>query len=136
MKKALISVSNKKGLLEFVKQLVELDYEIISTGGTYKLLFENGIPVKMIDEVTGFPEIMDGRVKTLHPKVHGGLLCLRNNENHLKKHAFMQEKNKDFRWLLPGSCTAKSCRTTIFKMAMQHCFLECKRRVISAGNRQ
>ena len=85
MKKALISVSNKTGLLEFVKQLVELNYEIISTGGTFKLLQTNGIPVKMIDEVTGFPEIMDGRVKTLHPKVHGGLLCLRNNENHIKQ---------------------------------------------------
>jgi phosphoribosylaminoimidazolecarboxamide formyltransferase/IMP cyclohydrolase len=83
MKKALISVSNKTGLLDFVKQLVTLDYEIISTGGTYKLLHDNGIPVKMIDEVTGFPEIMDGRVKTLHPKVHGGLLCLRNDEKHL-----------------------------------------------------
>jgi len=83
MKKALISVSDKTGLLDFVKQLITLDYEIISTGGTYKLLKENGIPVKMIDEITGFPEIMDGRVKTLHPKVHGGLLCLRNNEHHI-----------------------------------------------------
>jgi len=83
MKKALISVSDKTGLIEFVKQLVTLGYEIISTGGTYKLLHENGISVKMIDEVTGFPEIMDGRVKTLHPKVHGGLLCLRNNERHI-----------------------------------------------------
>jgi phosphoribosylaminoimidazolecarboxamide formyltransferase/IMP cyclohydrolase len=85
MKKALISVSNKTGLLDFVKQLITFDYEIISTGGTFKLLHENGIPVKMIDEVTGFPEIMDGRVKTLHPKVHGGLLCLRNNENHIEQ---------------------------------------------------
>ena len=83
MKRALISVSNKTGLLDFVKQLITFDFEIISTGGTYKLLHENGISVKMIDEVTGFPEIMDGRVKTLHPKVHGGLLCLRNNENHI-----------------------------------------------------
>jgi len=83
MKKALISVSNKTGLLDFVKQLITFDYEIISTGGTYKLLHENGIPVKMIDEITGFPEIMDGRVKTLHPKVHGGLLCLRDNEQHI-----------------------------------------------------
>ena len=83
MKKALISVSHKDGLLDFVKQLITFNYEIISTGGTYKLLSENGIPVKMIDEVTGFPEIMDGRVKTLHPKVHGGLLCLRNNEGHI-----------------------------------------------------
>jgi len=83
MKKALISVSDKTGLLDFVKQLITLDFEVISTGGTYKLLHENGIPVKMIDEVTGFPEIMDGRVKTLHPKVHGGLLCLRNNDRHL-----------------------------------------------------
>ena len=85
MKRALISVSDKTGLLDFVKQLITCDYEIISTGGTFKLLHENGIPVKMIDEVTGFPEVMDGRVKTLHPKVHGGLLCLRNNENHTKQ---------------------------------------------------
>jgi len=83
MKKALISVSDKTGLPDFVKQLVTLGYEIISTGGTYKLLHDNGISVKMIDEVTGFPEIMDGRVKTLHPKVHGGLLCLRDNERHI-----------------------------------------------------
>jgi phosphoribosylaminoimidazolecarboxamide formyltransferase/IMP cyclohydrolase len=83
MKKALISVSDKTRLLDFVKQLITFDYEIISTGGTYKLLHENGISVKMIDEVTKFPEIMDGRVKTLHPKVHGGLLCLRNNERHI-----------------------------------------------------
>jgi phosphoribosylaminoimidazolecarboxamide formyltransferase/IMP cyclohydrolase len=83
MKRALISVSDKTNLIEFAKQLIAFDYEIISTGGTYKLLKENGIPVKMIDEVTGFPEIMDGRVKTLHPKVHGGLLCLRNNETHM-----------------------------------------------------
>jgi len=83
MKKALISVSNKTGLLEFVKQLILFDYEIISTGGTYKLLHENGISVKKIEEFTGFPEIMEGRVKTLHPKVHGGLLCLRNNEHHV-----------------------------------------------------
>ncbi|MDR0206716.1 MAG: bifunctional phosphoribosylaminoimidazolecarboxamide formyltransferase/IMP cyclohydrolase [Bacteroidales bacterium] len=82
MKKALISVSDKTGVLDFVKQLITFEYEIISTGGTFKLLHENGIPAKKIDEVTGFPEIMDGRVKTLHPKVHGGLLCLRNNENH------------------------------------------------------
>jgi len=83
MKKALISVSDKTGLPDFVKQLVTLGYEIISTGGTYKLLHDTGVSVKMIDEVTGFPEIMDGRVKTLHPKVHGGLLCLRNNEHHI-----------------------------------------------------
>jgi len=90
MKRALISVSDKTGLLDFVKQLATFNYEIISTGGTYKLLHENGIPVKMIDAVTEFPEIMDGRVKTLHPKVHGGLLCLRNNEHHLKQ---AQENN-------------------------------------------
>jgi len=85
MKKALISVSDKTGLLDFTEELINYNYEIISTGGTYKLLHENSIPVRMIDEVTGFPEIMDGRVKTLHPKVHGGLLCLRNNESHAKQ---------------------------------------------------
>jgi phosphoribosylaminoimidazolecarboxamide formyltransferase/IMP cyclohydrolase len=85
MKRALISVSDKTGLLDFVKQLITFDFEIISTGGTYKLLRENNIPVKMIDEITGFPEIMDGRVKTLHPRVHGGLLCLRDNDHHQKQ---------------------------------------------------
>ena len=80
---ALISVSDKSGLLPFAKALVEeLDFRILSTGGTARLLRENGIDAVDVSDHTGFPEMMDGRVKTLHPKIHGGLLCLRNNEEH------------------------------------------------------
>ncbi|GAB3043126.1 bifunctional phosphoribosylaminoimidazolecarboxamide formyltransferase/IMP cyclohydrolase [Virgibacillus ainsalahensis] len=84
-KRALISVSNKEGITAFAKGLSELDYEIISTGGTLRVLKDSGIEAKAIDEITGFPEIMDGRVKTLHPNVHGGLLAKRSNENHMKQ---------------------------------------------------
>lgn len=84
MKRALISVSDKTGVLEFAKELVSLGYEIISTGGTKKSLDEAGIPTISISEVTNFPEIMDGRVKTLHPNVHGALLCVRDNPEHVK----------------------------------------------------
>ena len=72
MKRALVSVSDKSGLVEFVSGLVENGYEIISTGGTKKALEQAGLKPIGISEVTGFPEILDGRVKTLHPKVHGG----------------------------------------------------------------
>lgn len=82
--RALVSVSNKTGLVEFVKNLKALGWDIIATGGTMKLLQESGIQVINISEVTGFPEICDGRVKTLHPKVHGGLLARRDNPDHLK----------------------------------------------------
>ncbi len=81
--RALISVSDKTGVVEFSKTLVDLGYEIISTGGTSKALEDAGISVTPIDQVTGFPEMMNGRVKTLHPKIHGGLLSLRDNENHM-----------------------------------------------------
>lgn len=84
-KRALISVSDKTGIVELVQELVKLDVEIVSTGGTKRTLEENGIDVMGISEVTGFPEIMDGRVKTLHPNVHGGLLALRANEDHQKQ---------------------------------------------------
>ncbi|RZT16563.1 bifunctional phosphoribosylaminoimidazolecarboxamide formyltransferase/IMP cyclohydrolase [Fictibacillus sp. BK138] len=82
IKRALVSVSNKEGLLPFAEKLASHGVEIISTGGTKKALEEAGIPVIGISEVTGFPEIMDGRVKTLHPKIHGGLLAVRDNETH------------------------------------------------------
>ena len=74
IKRALISVSDKTGIVEFAKSLVGFDIEILSTGGTAKLLTENGIEVTEVSDYTGFPEMMDGRVKTLHPKIHGGLL--------------------------------------------------------------
>lgn len=83
IRRALISVSDKSGVVEFARALKDLDVEIISTGGTAKILRESGIDVRDVSDVTGFPEMMDGRVKTLHPKIHGGLLSLRDNEQHL-----------------------------------------------------
>ncbi|PZM82035.1 MAG: bifunctional phosphoribosylaminoimidazolecarboxamide formyltransferase/inosine monophosphate cyclohydrolase [Candidatus Margulisiibacteriota bacterium] len=83
--RALISVSDKTGIVDFVMGLVDLGWEIISTGGTSKALKESGISVKDVSDITGFPEIMDGRVKTLHPAVHGGLLALRDNSEHMAK---------------------------------------------------
>src|SRR6266550_1521838 len=79
--RALISVSDKRGVVQFARELVALKWEIVSTGGTAEALRREGIPVIPIDQVTGFPEMMDGRVKTLHPKVHGGLLGRRDNQN-------------------------------------------------------
>ena len=89
MKRALISVTNKDGVVDFAKGLVELGFEIVSTGGTMKVLQENGVSCIAIDDVTGFPEMLDGRVKTLHPMVHGGLLYRRDLPSHvetIKKH--------------------------------------------------
>lgn len=85
IKRALISVSDKSGIIELAKYLVSQQVEIISTGGTFKLLQEQQIPVRDIANFTGFPEIMDGRVKTLHPKVHGGLLAVLDNPEHQKQ---------------------------------------------------
>ena len=83
--RALISVSDKTGIVEFAKELNLLGIEIISTGGTHKTLEEAGVPVIGISDVTGFPECLDGRVKTLHPNIHAGLLAIRNNEEHMKQ---------------------------------------------------
>ncbi|ROI08952.1 bifunctional phosphoribosylaminoimidazolecarboxamide formyltransferase/IMP cyclohydrolase PurH [Chryseobacterium sp. H3056] len=83
-KRALISVSDKSGLVDFAKFLEANNYELISTGGTFKHLKDAGLHPIQIDEVTNFPEMLDGRVKTLHPKVHGGLLAVRDNEEHMK----------------------------------------------------
>jgi hypothetical protein len=77
-RRALLSVSDKRDLIPFAKGLVAVGFELISTGGTAKGLAEAGLPVTPIDQVTGFPEMLDGRVKTLHPKVHGGLLVRRD----------------------------------------------------------
>ncbi|RIW33954.1 bifunctional phosphoribosylaminoimidazolecarboxamide formyltransferase/IMP cyclohydrolase PurH [Bacillus salacetis] len=84
-KRALISVSDKSGIVEFARELQELGYDIISTGGTKNILLDNGIFVTGVEEVTGFPEIMEGRVKTLHPKIHGGLLAKRDVEEHRRQ---------------------------------------------------
>jgi phosphoribosylaminoimidazolecarboxamide formyltransferase/IMP cyclohydrolase len=89
IRRALISVSDKTGLEELVKVLNEFKIEILSTGGTAKLIAGLGIPVKSVSDYTGFPEMLDGRVKTLHPKIHGGLLAIRDKKEHMeqiKKH--------------------------------------------------
>jgi phosphoribosylaminoimidazolecarboxamide formyltransferase / IMP cyclohydrolase len=85
MRRALISVSDKTGILEFAQELQALGVEIISTGGTAKMLAEKGVKVTGISEVTGFPEILDGRVKTLHPNIHSGLLAIMDKEEHRKQ---------------------------------------------------
>ena len=84
IKRALISVSNKTGIVEFAKELSALGIEVVSTGGTAKTLREAGIIVKDVSELTGFPEIMDGRVKTLHPLIHGGILARRDEASHME----------------------------------------------------
>ncbi len=90
IKRALISVSNKLGAVEFAKSLSKCGIEIISTGGTMKAIRAAGVPVTYVSDVTGFPEIMDGRVKTLNPKIHGGILAVRDSPEHIKQ---MQENN-------------------------------------------
>jgi phosphoribosylaminoimidazolecarboxamide formyltransferase/IMP cyclohydrolase len=85
IKRALISVSDKTGIVDLAKELSKFGVEIISTGGTAKLLKDSGVNVKEISEYTGFPEMLDGRVKTLHPKIHGGLLALRDNPEHINQ---------------------------------------------------
>ena len=82
IQRALISVSDKQGVVEFSRGLSQLGVEIVSTGGTASLLRDHKVPVKDVSELTGFPEMMDGRVKTLHPKIHGGILALRDNPEH------------------------------------------------------
>ena len=81
VRRALISVSDKQGVVEFARRLTALDIEILSTGGTFRLLSENDIPVTEVSDYTGFPEMMDGRVKTLHPKIHGGILARRGQDD-------------------------------------------------------
>jgi phosphoribosylaminoimidazolecarboxamide formyltransferase / IMP cyclohydrolase len=83
IKRALISLSDKTGIVELARELKKFDVEILSTGGTAKLLRESNVAVKDVSEYTGFPEMLDGRVKTLHPKIHGGLLALRDNPEHM-----------------------------------------------------
>ena len=82
IQRAILSVTDKSGIVEFANTLASLGVELVSTGGTAKLLRDSGVPVKDISELTGFPEMLDGRVKTLHPKVHGGILHVRSNKEH------------------------------------------------------
>ena len=84
IERAIISVTDKAGIVDFAKSLARFGVQILSTGGTARALREGGIEVTDISEYTGFPEMMDGRVKTLHPKVHGGLLGLRDNPEHIR----------------------------------------------------
>ena len=84
IKRALLSVSDKTGIVELAKFLSDNGVEIISTGGTMKAIKEAGIPVTYVSDVTGFPEIMDGRVKTLNPKIHGAILAVRSNPEHMQ----------------------------------------------------
>ena len=84
-KRALISVYDKTNIVEFCKKLIELNFEIISTGGTKKLLDQNDIKNISVEDVTNFPEMLDGRVKTLHPKIHGGILGILDNKSHVEK---------------------------------------------------
>ena len=81
IERALLSVTDKTGLLPFARQLQELGVELISTGGTAKLLRDNQIPVREVAEITGFPEMLDGRVKTIHPRIAAGILAIRDNRN-------------------------------------------------------
>lgn len=90
--KALISVSDKTGIVELSKELESMGVEIISTGGTYKKLKEEGVNAIEISELTGFPECLDGRVKTLHPIVHAGILAMRSNPSHMNQ---LKELNID-----------------------------------------
>ena len=84
IKRVLISLSDKSGAVEFARKLALFDVEFLSTGGTAKILREAGLSIKDVSDYTGFPEMLDGRVKTLHPKIHGGLLGLRSNPDHVK----------------------------------------------------
>ena len=84
MPRALLSVSDKSGLVPFAKRLAQLDFELVSTGGTARTLRDSGLTVLDISDITGFPEMLDGRVKTLHPVVHGGLLARRDLPEHMK----------------------------------------------------
>src|SRR5712675_2820029 len=83
IQRAILSVTDKSGLTDFARKLAGMGVELVSTGGTAKLLRDSGIAVKDISELTGFPEMLDGRVKTLHPKVHGGILHIRDNAEHM-----------------------------------------------------
>ena len=84
IKRAILSVTDKTGLVDFAGFLCGAGVELVSTGGTYKALRDAGLPVTQVSEVTGFPEIMGGRVKTLHPKIHGGILADKDNPTHLE----------------------------------------------------
>ncbi|NSW85523.1 MAG: IMP cyclohydrolase [Syntrophobacteraceae bacterium] len=84
IRRALVSVTDKTGLVEFAEGLKEFGVQMLSTGGTARILRDGGIDITEVSDYTGFPEMLDGRVKTLHPKIHGGILGIRDNETHVK----------------------------------------------------
>ena len=84
IRRALISVTDKSGIQEFAKSLAQFGVEILSTGGTARSLVQAGVPIKEVSEHTGFPEMLDGRVKTLHPMIHGGILAMRSKKEHME----------------------------------------------------
>lgn len=84
IRRAILSVTDKSGLVEFASFLVENKVELVSTGGTQKALSQAGLPVTAVSDVTGFPEILGGRVKTLHPRIHAGILCNKDKSDHLR----------------------------------------------------
>lgn len=116
IRRAIVSVSDKSGVVSFAKALSQMGIEILSTGGTAKILRENGIPVRDISEYTGFPEMLDGRVKTLHPKVHGGLLGQRSKKEHIVK---MEEHG-----ILPIDLVAVNLYPFEATVAKEDCTLE------------
>ncbi|MHB8237094.1 MAG: bifunctional phosphoribosylaminoimidazolecarboxamide formyltransferase/IMP cyclohydrolase, partial [Acidithiobacillus ferrivorans] len=85
--RALISVSDKRGVVEFARRLRDFGVEILSTGGSAKILMADGVAVQEVSDYTGFPELLEGRLKTLHPKIHGGLLAKRGNSSHIRQMA-------------------------------------------------
>lgn len=119
--RALISVSDKTNLVEFASQLVELGFEIIATGGTKKALDEANIKTIYIEDVTGFPEILDGRVKTLHPAIHGGLLAKRDNKSHMEALAKLHIETIDLLCvnLYPFKQTIKNPNVTLAEATEQ-----------------
>ncbi len=116
IKRALISVSDKTGLVEFARALLSFHIEILSTGGTAQLLLKNGLPVREVSDYTGFPEMLDGRVKTLHPKIHGGVLARRDLPAHVKT---MQEQN-----IPPIDLVVVNLYPFEQTIAQRHCSLE------------
>ena len=116
IRRAIVSVSDKSGVVSFAKELAQMGVEILSTGGTAKTLREQGVPVKDISEYTGFPEMLDGRVKTLHPKVHGGLLGQRSKKEHVSK---MNEHG-----ILPIDLVAVNLYPFEATIAKENCSLE------------
>ena len=122
LRRALLSVSDKTGLVDLAKALDARGVELLSTGGSAKTLRDAGIPVRDVAEVTGFPEMMDGRVKTLHPMVHGGLLALRDNDDHVA--AILDEIGQKRQLLEPALATQGQ---------MQHEHMEGVRFLAEAG---